>query len=176
VWRRSREWFSVGTLTGALSVASIAAIFSLVAGLAPLSIRLAVVLVASFALLGPALINRTWVPWERARVIPQPIVYRGDPTAAFQFGFELGTGLRTHLPSALPHAMWLAAICLGGPINCGAVGLGFGLSRALMPLFRNASPDPSSWDERFHTGRIRIDQILAVGGLVCAVRVLSGMM
>jgi hypothetical protein len=84
---------------------------------------------------------------QNRRQIPREVFNRSLSSAGLQFGFELGTGVRTYLPTASPYLLatlivllqpgWYAAI---------AAGAGFGLGRALMPVLRTWSGDGPKWD------------------------------
>lgn len=107
------------------------------------------------------------------RQVPQEVFANGPHRAAVQFGFELGTGVRTYLPSSAPYLL-AAALLLVPPTLFLAVlgGASFGLGRATMAAFRSASPDTDRWDERL-TARLRYIQpgaaIAGVGSLVILV-------
>lgn len=75
---------------------------------------------------------------QRRRQIPRAVLSMGGPRLGpLQFGFELGTGVRTYLPTALPH---VAALMVGllSPswLWCVAASVGFGVGRSLLPLAR----------------------------------------
>jgi len=82
------------------------------------------------------------------RQVPREVFDRGPYASALQFGVELGTGVRTYLPSAVPYVL-LAALLLLQPSLAAALlaGASFGgLGRAAMALSRTASADPEDWD------------------------------
>ena len=86
---------------------------------------------------------------QNRRIIAQEISTIRPNLASFQFGFELGTGVRTYLPSTLPIA-GLAFLLLFGCLSCGiVVGIGFGTGRAAMPVARNRGGDGIRWDQAF---------------------------
>lgn len=83
---------------------------------------------------------------QNRRAVPQQIIPRSDVDGPLQFGFEMGTGVRTYMPSAIPHALVLAVLLVGGLGPGIAAGLGFGLGRALMPTLRARYRTPLDWD------------------------------
>jgi hypothetical protein len=86
---------------------------------------------------------------EVNRQVPRTVLGRQPVAAAFQFGFELGTGVRTHLTTSAPHLLGAALILLAPAYPmAAAAGVGFGVGRAVMPLLRFASRSGDAWDER----------------------------
>ncbi|MEW2553390.1 hypothetical protein AB0957_16865 [Streptomyces zhihengii] len=86
---------------------------------------------------------------QNARQIPQDVLRRHLARGAMQFGFELGTGVRTYVSASAPYAIAVAVLLSGG--SCGpalAAGLGFGAGRALTPALRRLSGDGERWDDR----------------------------
>ncbi|MET7365670.1 hypothetical protein ABZS61_07540 [Streptomyces sp. NPDC005566] len=85
---------------------------------------------------------------QNARQIPQDVLRRHLARGALQFGFELGTGVRTYVSASAPYAMAVAVLLSGGSYAPAlAVGLGFGAGRALTPALRRLSGDGESWDD-----------------------------
>jgi hypothetical protein len=67
--------------------------------------------------------------------------------AAFQFGFELGTGARTHVTATAPYIVAAAIILHFASLSAAiGAGLGFGTGRALMPSLRLMSRAEDQWD------------------------------
>jgi hypothetical protein len=114
--------------------------------LVPGPVRAAVLGVAATAVLGRELqLWRFPVP-ENARLVPEDVQHRGH-WGALQFGFEMGTGMRTYSPSALPHLV-LAAVVLVVPLPAAlAVAAGFAAGRWAMPVLSNAWSDDGGWTE-----------------------------
>jgi hypothetical protein len=68
-------------------------------------------------------------------------------SVALQFGFELGTGVRTYVPSAMPYVLALGLLLHLVPLlGAVAAGVGFGLGRAAMIWLRYQSLDRDRWD------------------------------
>jgi hypothetical protein len=66
---------------------------------------------------------------------------------AFQFGAELGSGVRTYVPSASPYVLALAILLVPAPmVGALAAACGFALGRAAMPATRLLSTDVGAWD------------------------------
>ncbi|MEV6105046.1 hypothetical protein AB0M28_10065 [Streptomyces sp. NPDC051940] len=86
---------------------------------------------------------------QNARQIPQDVLRRHLVRGTLQFGFELGTGVRTYVSASAPYALVLAVLLAGGPpAPALAAGLGFGAGRALTPLMRLLSGAGGAWDTR----------------------------
>lgn len=67
---------------------------------------------------------------QKERQVPQEIVRLGPGGASLQFGFELGTGMRTYLTAATPYAVAAAILLLGDPLIGMLAGGSFGVGRA----------------------------------------------
>lgn len=101
---------------------------------------------------------------ENARQVPQEIFFTKEPRrAALQFGFELGTGVRTRVSATAPYVLLAAVILLAPRFPLALVaGLGFGLGRAIMALARYWSPDQARWDESLRADARLVKRISAV--------------
>lgn len=88
---------------------------------------------------GP-LVDRVSLP-EARRQIPSGIFAGSLVRGAYRFGFEMGTGVRTYLPSFAPYVL-LLALLLARPTLLEAllIALGFGLGRAI-PLMIHLRPE-----------------------------------
>ena len=139
------RYFGGGLLLGAVVVAFVAGVLgALPQALVPAPVREVLFGVLALAVLGrEAGWWRFRVP-ENARLVPERVQHLGE-WGALQFGFEMGTGMRTYSPSALPHLL-LAAIVLVVPFPAGfAVAAGFAAGRLAMPLLSNAWSDDGAW-------------------------------
>lgn len=91
---------------------------------------------------------------EMRRQIPADVFGGVLTRGAYRFGFELGTGVRTYLPSAAPYVVAITVV-LAQPTIAEAmlIGLGFGLGRAI-PLMVRLLQSGRSDDRRllFRTG------------------------
>lgn len=126
--------YLAGTLSGALLTALVVWILS--GFTEPLNdgIRAALLIIGGVFVWaskhGP-LANMISLP-EARRQIPAEVFGGSLVHGAFRFGAELGTGVRTYVPSAAPYIL-LLVIVLARPTltNAVFVGLGYGLGRAV---------------------------------------------
>ena len=169
VWRGSaRWWFSAGLLAGGLvSALLLVVVGSLVRPLLPLPVRLAVLAVAAVVLaLAEFGLVRLPLP-QNGRQVPEWVIDAGGRVGAVQFGFEMGTGVRTFMTSGLPHLLAVAVLLLGDPPVVLAAGLGFGAGRAWMTLSRLWSGDPDRWDADLRRWLRPLRAVLAVAAVCC---------
>ncbi len=165
------RFFGTGLLLGALVVAFVAgAVGALPQVLLPAPARYALfVLVAMPVLLREVGLVRFPVP-QNARLVPEDVQHLRR-WGALQFGFEMGTGMRTFSPSALPHLV-LAAALLVVPLPAAfAIAAGFALGRLAMPLLSNAWSDDGSWTAVWASAERIVRPLLAltcIGALVVA--------
>jgi hypothetical protein len=160
----------VGLLAGGITISALAvALGSLVRPALPPAVRAAlIVAVALFVLAGECGLHRTALPHRRTQV-PSAVIGAGGDAGALQFGFEMGCGVRTHMPSNLPYLPLVAVLLAGSWVAALLAGLGFGLGRAAMALGRHHSRDAAWWDRQWqcHGHRLRI--ILTLAAIVVAV-------
>jgi hypothetical protein len=165
------RFFGTGLLLGALVVAFVAG----AAGALPQVLIPAPARYALFALVAvPVLFRevglvRFPVP-QNARLVPEDVQHLRR-WGALQFGFEMGTGMRTYSPSALPHLV-LAAVLLVVPLPAAfALAAGFALGRLAMPLLSNGWSDDGSWTTVWASAERIVRPLLAltcIGALVVA--------
>ncbi|MDT0530530.1 hypothetical protein RM555_16175 [Micromonospora sp. DSM 115977] len=101
---------------------------------------------------------------QNARQVPQDVLQRSLRRGALQFGFEMGTGVRTYVSASAPYVL-AVALLLGGqrlPVAMLA-GIGFGVGRAMTPLARRAAGTGDRWDADL---RVRIRTITVTAGVV----------
>ncbi|MQY14420.1 hypothetical protein SRB5_45870 [Streptomyces sp. RB5] len=109
---------------------------------------------------------------QNARQIPQDVLKRDLVRGTLQFGFEMGTGVRTYVSASAPYALVVAVLLAGGGwAPALAAGLGFGLGRALTPALRLASGAAEEWDARL-TVRLTAMKTVAAGAMAVAFAVL----
>ncbi len=172
------RFFGSGLLLGALLVAFVGgALGALPQALVPAPVRWGLFGLAAVAVLGrEAGLWRFRVP-ENARLVPEDVQHLQE-WGALQFGFEMGTGVRTYSPSALPH-LALAAIVLVVPFPAAfALAAGFAAGRLAMPLMSNGWSDDGSWTEVWTRNEKVVRPLLAavcVGALTAPV-LLPGML
>ncbi len=121
-----------------------------------------IVAVGLFALAGECGLHHIALPHRKAQV-PSAVIGAGGDAGALQFGFEMGCGLRTHMPSNLPYLPLVAVLLVGSWFAAVLAGLGFGLGRAAMALGRHHSRDARWWDLQWnrHGRQLRITLTLA---------------
>jgi hypothetical protein len=121
-----------------------------------------IVAAALVALLRDADVLRFPMP-QNARQIPQDVLQRDLMRGTLQFGFELGTGVRTYVSASAPYVIALGVLLTGGGVTTAVTaGVGFALGRALSPVTRLASGDVAAWDARL------TDRLTAVKVAICA--------
>jgi hypothetical protein len=130
----------------------------------------AIVAVALFVLAGECGLHRVALPHRRAQV-PAAVIGSGADAGALRFGFEMGTGVRTHLPSNLPYLPLTAVLLVAGWPAALLAGVGFGLGRAAMALGRHHSRDIGWWDHQWRrrSRPLRIALTLAATLLVAVI-------
>ncbi|GAA4919644.1 hypothetical protein GCM10023223_45200 [Stackebrandtia albiflava] len=159
--------FTAGLIAGGIVTATA---LWLVSGLTePIPVewrRWVVVAVAAVAVLRDAGVLRFPLP-QNARQIPQDVIQRHLLRGSLQFGFELGTGVRTYVSASLPYVVAVALLLTGvGYPAALLAGAGFGLGRAATPLLRLASGDGDAWDRAMSR---RLSLIATGGGTVLVV-------
>ncbi|MDP8930017.1 MAG: hypothetical protein M3O70_15975 [Actinomycetota bacterium] len=125
-------------LSGAIAGATLTAILAwLLSGfLEPLGGTLRAALLCVGALFvwaakdGP-LVGRMKLP-EARRQIPMAILAASLVRGAYRFGFEMGTGMRTYVPSFAPYVLLLTLIVARPSVGQALlIAVGFGLGRAI---------------------------------------------
>jgi hypothetical protein len=165
--------FTVGLAAGGVtSTVVIWAASGLVSHVADPVAAAILVAVGLFVLAQETRLTRVRLPNNR-RQVPQEVFTDGPYRAAVQFGFELGTGVRTYLPSSVPYLLVVALLLLQPTLGHAVVaGASFGLGRAAMTAARNASPDVDRWDIRLRD-RLRAVQPAAALTGIAAVAILA---
>ncbi|GAA4013450.1 hypothetical protein GCM10022247_40280 [Allokutzneria multivorans] len=69
---------------------------------------------------------------ENRRLVPESVFRLGRHLGPLQFGIEMGTAMRTYLPSGLPYIGGLAVLLFASWPLAVCAGVGFGLGRGLM--------------------------------------------
>jgi hypothetical protein len=163
-----------GTTAGALLTASAAWCASGFTEPLPPAVRIAVL----GAGIGLVALSRHGVLAEVIRVpeakrqIPAEVFGGSLVRGAFRFGFELGTGVRTYVSSAIPYFL-LMIVLVGRPTLADAVGmaLGFGVGRAL-PLgaqllaANHVAPFIAAFRERSRIAGVLLGLVVVFGGFV----------
>ena len=151
-------------ILGAVAVATVAyALTAIVKAVLPAQIRLGLVALAAFGcLLRELRLVRFRIP-QNARLVPESVVAKGSILGPVQFGFEMGTGMRTYSPSSLPHLV-LLSICLILPFPAAlSAGVGFAMGRMLMAFSALMSGDGARWTETWRSKSRQLAAGLATG-------------
>ncbi|NKZ02392.1 hypothetical protein [Actinomadura latina] len=148
-------------------VTLVAAVFGgLVQALLPFSARAGVFGLAALAvLLRESGLVKLPVP-ENKRLVPEEVQHRGRLAGPIQFGFEMGTGMRTYSPSALPHLVLLAVVLVLPFPGALATGVGFALARWIMPAASIGHGADGAWEDRWIAHRGLLAAGTALGVLV----------
>jgi hypothetical protein len=140
--------FTLGLLLGGTLTATVLWLLSGLAAPLPATVRTGAVLVV--AALGVAR-ETGWIriPMpQNARQIPQEVLRYRIRRGALQFGFELGTGVRTFVSASAPYVVALGLLLAHeGPVTTILTGTGFGAGRAVTAAVRYASHH-DDWDDR----------------------------
>jgi hypothetical protein len=172
------RYFGGGLLLGAVLVAFVAAVVgALPQALVPAPVRWVLFGVAAVpVLLRECGLLRFPVP-QNARLVPEDVQHLRE-WGALQFGFEMGTGMRTYSPSALPHLALLAIVLVVPFPAAFALAAGFATGRLAMPLLSNAWSDDGGWTELWSRTEPVVRPLLAVTciGTHAAAAILPGML
>jgi hypothetical protein len=90
---------------------------------------------------------------QNARLVPETVFRLGAFFGPFQFGVEMGSGLRTYVSSTLPYMLIVAVFFESSFLSAVAASLGFALGRALMTSLSAASGEATLWDRTFKRQR-----------------------
>jgi hypothetical protein len=167
------RYFGAGLLLGAVLVAFVAAVLgALPQALVPAPVRWVLFAIAAVAVLAREVGLVSFRVPENARLVPEDVQHLRE-WGALQFGFEMGTGMRTYSPSALPHLV-LVAVALVVPFPAAfAVAVGFAAGRLAMPLESNAWSDDGSWSQVWSRAEPVVRPVLA---LTCVGAVMLAML
>ena len=145
--RQALGGFILGLMAGGVTAGMVLWVLAGLATVVPATAATALVVMAvAGGIVHEFGVHRFRLP-ENRRLIPIEVFARHPVVAGGQFGFELGTGVRTYLPSVTPYVLAAAVGLLGaGGAAPLLAGLGFGLGRALMPISRNLAGGSEEWD------------------------------
>lgn len=164
--------FSLGLITGGITSAAVLSVASGIVSPLPAAAASGLITACVLAaLLREFKLLRFRLP-ENQRLVPQEI-FANHPLLAFsQFGFEMGTGIRTYVPATAPYLLAAMIVLLGPPLPLAVLaGVGFGLGRAAMPASRSLRGSGAEWDGRLRR-QIGIIQKTAILALAVAAAVL----
>ena len=103
---------------------------------------------------------------QNGRQVPSTVIAEGGRIGAWQFGFEMGTGLRTFMTSSLPHLAALTVALFAPWPYALLAGAAFGAGRAIMPLVRIGWGDGADWDRRYSRHNRLFRRVTLVTALV----------
>lgn len=157
-WReRSLKFFLVGAVAGGALTFTVAGLIAVASALVDMSIRIGAwgLITTVIGIVGITRFSHK-LP-QRRRLVPQYAALRGPAVGAFQFGLEMGTGLRTYVTATAPYVLAVGVLLLGGPIVGMLAGIGFGLGRSLMAASTFYSSGVHAWILAFHRNEAWID-------------------
>jgi hypothetical protein len=164
VWRPSQKNAHVlGLLVGALATSLLlVSVGSLVAREA-LAVRSVAVIILTAILILIELQGRAELLPQRHRQVQQWVVQYGH-LGPFQFGVEMGTGIRTFMPSSLPYVAAVALLGFPSLPNAVIAAMGFAVGRASSSLMVRLWPEIS--DLKAEVLRVRwIRSAVAIFGM-----------
>jgi hypothetical protein len=140
--------FGVGLVAGGLLTATgLLVVGALVRAPLPVPLRWTVVGLATAGVLVREL-GTVRIPLpENRRLVPDSVLRLGRHLGPFQFGLEMGTGMRTYLPSGLPYAAAVAVALAAPPSGALLAGAAFGLGRMLTTVSNLRYSDDHQWDD-----------------------------
>jgi hypothetical protein len=159
--------FTFGLLLGGTLSATVLWLLSGLAAPVPGAVRTGAILaVAILGVLREAGWIRVPLP-QNARQIPQEVLRNRVRRGALQFGFELGTGVRTFVSASAPYVVALGLLLAHqGPVTTILTGTGFGAGRAVTAAIRYASRH-DEWDDRRITRMPLLTNAIGATVLVC---------
>jgi hypothetical protein len=86
---------------------------------------------------------------QNARLVPETVFRHGPVFGPLQFGLEMGTGMRTYLPSGLPYVALVLVAGFATPITAVATGAAFGAGRAAMTFGSLRYGGNGEWDSEW---------------------------
>lgn len=139
--------FSTGLVLGGASTGLLAVIVgSLVRPLVPIEIGSLLLAAAAVIIIVAEIAGYRLSLPQNARQVPTWIIREGSRAGALQFGYEMGTGVRTYMTSSLPHVALLAVLLQASWWQGLVAGAAFGGGRAAMALTRFYRRDTDRWD------------------------------
>jgi sulfite exporter TauE/SafE len=86
---------------------------------------------------------------QNARLVPETVFRHGPVFGPLQFGLEMGTGMRTYLPSGLPYVALVLVAGFATPVTAVVTGAAFGLGRAAMTFGSLRYGGNGEWDSEW---------------------------
>ncbi|MFB9908565.1 hypothetical protein [Allokutzneria oryzae] len=142
--------FCAGLVVGGmLTATALVVVGSLIRAPLPDAARWTIVAVALTAvLLRDFGLVRFTLP-ENRRLVPESVFRLGRHLGPLQFGVEMGTAVRTYLPSGLPYVGGLVVLLTASFPAALCAGVGFGIGRALMTASNLRYGNDGEWDHEW---------------------------
>lgn len=143
--------YTFGSAAGGILTATALWVASGILAPLPAHLKTALLLLGlGWTLMPSGTVLRLQLP-QNSRQIPQEVLLEGGRWGVLQFGFEIGTGVRTYLPTTTAHALAMFLL-FANPTLAEAVtlGTGFGMGRALQLIVAALVTDRDSMLEGWH--------------------------
>ena len=161
--RRNIGIYSIGLLAGASASGVVVWVLSGLLSPLPHAARALLVAACVVAAVARDLRLIAFTLPENRRLVPERVFEHGVGRGALQFGFEMGTGVRTYVPSTTPYLLVIALTMLGaGPSSIALAALGFSTGRASVPWLRTVFLDPVQWERRAGAASAAVIRVAAV--------------
>lgn len=171
-FRRLAMWFVGGLFLGGLATGLILSIISGLVSPVPIILRK----LAAGVVIGLAVTHEfgsTLLLPQNGRQVRQTILRDDRRQGLLQFGFELGTGVRTFVTSGAPYIAAAVALLLAGDWwHPAAAGVAFALGRVSMTLTRAGAPSIPAWDRRLNTVLGHFTRISTVAAALAALGII----
>ncbi len=177
VWRGSPAFsFCLGLVAGGVVIAvALLLVGSLLRAPLPLPVRAGCVLVAAVLVTLRELgVLRFPLP-ENQRLVPESVFRLGRFAGPFQFGLEMGTGVRTYLPSGLAYLTAVVLLLFSTPVTAVAAGVAFGLGRSLMTTSALHFDDAGGWNLEWSYRSTVVTRVLLVTYLAALAVLISSL-
>ncbi|AEB42172.1 hypothetical protein [Micromonospora maris] len=178
VWRGLPAlYFCLGLVAGGVVIAAaLLLVGSLLRAPLPPPVRIGIVLVAALVVTLRELgVLRFPLP-ENKRLVPESVFRLGRFAGPFQFGLEMGTGVRTYLPSGLAYLTAVVLLLFATPLTAVAAGVGFGLGRSLMTTSALHFDDSGGWNLEWDHRSTAVTRVLLVGYLAALAVLVSSLL
>lgn len=168
-WRDvGTRYFVLGLVLGGLAIGSVVLVAAWVLPPLPDPLVYSIVVAGVGYATAHALGWVTSLP-QRHRQVERSVHRRGGIVGSFQFGFEMGTGVRTYTPTALPHVCALSLILVAEPGTGVVAGGAFAMGRAVVLLGPRVK---ASWElHQVSYGKGFAQAVVVLGVMVVAIGV-----